>query len=128
MKEHVANILTHGVLVPPSAYLSYSMMEAAVGPAQTYAALVYGIVLTGLFTISTVFHCVAAVFENGLLRDLLHRCDRAMIYLFIAGSYTPWLSLRHLDGATVELRWLVWVLATLGITYQQVFHERYKAL
>ena len=37
-------------------------------------------------------------------RDLLHRSDRAMIYLFIAGSYTPWLQLRHLDGVSVELR------------------------
>merc|ERR1740123_2893820 len=51
-----------------------------------------------------------------------------MIYLFIAGSYTPWLNLRQLDGATVELRWAVWLLATLGILYQQIFHERYKAL
>ena len=78
-------------------------------------------------------------------RDLLHRSDRAMIYLFIAGSYTPWLQLRHLDGVSVELRygvmgvmavlnnvavsrWAVWLLALLGITYQQLFHERYKAL
>ena len=99
-------------------------------------------------------------------KDLLHRGDRAMIYLFIAGSYTPWLNLRQLDGvtmtlmmvvmtkvmtkvmmtmmttvtmtvvigwievvpevagATVELRWAVWLLATLGILYQQIFHER----
>ena len=34
-------------------------------------------------------------------RDLLHRGDRAMIYLFIAGSYTPWLNLRQLDGEEV---------------------------
>merc|ERR1712130_773822 len=47
---------------------------------------------------------------------------------FIAGSYTPWLNLRQLDGASVELRWAVWLLATLGILYQQIFHERYKAL
>ena len=63
-----------------------------------------------------------------LWKDLLHRSDRAMIYLFIAGSYTPWLNLRHLDGVSVELRWAVWLLALLGITYQQLFHERYKAL
>ena len=31
-------------------------------------------------------------------------------------------------GATVELRWAVWLLATLGILYQQIFHERYVSV
>ena len=128
VREHLANILTHGVLVVPSLWLSYLMISSARGPTQLYAASVYGAVLTGLFTVSTVFHSVAAVSEEGLWKDLLHRSDRAMIYLFIAGSYTPWLNLRHLDGPSVELRWAVWLLALLGITYQQLFHERYKAL
>jgi len=127
-KEHFANIVTHGVLVIPSFWLSYLMLCNATGPTQTYAALVYGAVLTGLFTVSTIFHIVAAVSNQGMWKDLLHRSDRAMIYLFIAGSYTPWLNLRHLEGMTVELRWAVWALATLGILYQQLFHEKYKAL
>merc|ERR1711936_1208655 len=110
-KEHFANIVTHGVLVMPSFWLSYLMFNNATGPTQIYAAIVYG-----------------AVLKEGIWKDLLHRSDRAMIYLFIAGSYTPWLNLRHLEGITVELRWAVWVLATLGILYQQLFHEKYKAL
>jgi monocyte-to-macrophage differentiation protein len=124
-REHLANILTHGLLVPPTAWLSATMYQAANGPAQQWAALVYGAVLTGLFTVSTVFHTVAALSQASIWRDLLHRGDRAMIYLFIAGSYTPWLHLRQLGGAAAELRWAVWLLATLGILYQQVFHERW---
>ena len=119
MKEHVANIFTHGVLthilvhfnhfspqvlVFPSVWLSWLMVANARGAAQLYCSLVYGAVLTGLFTVSTVFHTVAALTTGGLWRDLLHRSDRAMIYLFIAGSYTPWLQLRHLNGVSVELR------------------------
>jgi len=127
-KEHLANILTHGVLVPPSAWLSYLMYTSATGEAQHWAALIYGAVLTGLFSVSTVFHTVAALSDDSIWRDLLHRGDRAMIYLFIAGSYTPWLNLRDLEGISVELRWAVWLLATMGILYQQLFHERYKAL
>ena len=65
-----------------------------------------------------------------LIRDVLHRGDRAMIYLFIAGSYTPWLTLKAYDsnGWAVQLNWVIWILATLGIIYQQIFHERYKWL
>lgn len=61
---------------------------------------------------------------------MLHRGDRAMIYVFIAASYFPWLTLRPLPpgGWAAALRWLVWVLASLGILYQQLFHEQYKCL
>jgi len=128
MKEHCANILTHGIIVVPSVWLSYQMISNAKGPTQLYCSLVYGAVLTGLFLVSTIFHTVAAINNHGMWKELLHRSDRAMIYLFIAGSYTPWLQLRHLSGVSVELRWAVWLLALTGILYQQLFHEKYKAL
>lgn len=56
------------------------------------------------------------------LKDLLHRGDRAMIYIFIAGSYFPWLSLTMPAHPTITftLKWLIWILASLGIIYQQV--------
>ncbi len=64
------------------------------------------------------------------MKDVFHRGDRAMIYLFIAGSYTPWLWLKAYPAQSwaVQLEWAVWVLAMAGIIYQQVFHERYKTL
>jgi len=126
--EHVANIITHGVLVIPTFWLSKNLILSADSPKQYFSAVVYGLVLTGLFTVSTIFHTVAAFSTKSIWRNLFHRADRAMIYLFIAGSYTPWLQLKSLTGVSTELRWFVWVLSTLGILYQQLFHEKYKAL
>jgi len=126
--EHIANILTHGVLVFPISWLSWHMILSAGSPAQFWATVIYGTALIGLFTVSTVFHTVAMISHNSLVRDLLHRSDRAMIYLFIAGSYTPWLNLKHLTGVSQELRWVIWLLAIIGILYQQTFHEKYKWL
>lgn len=64
------------------------------------------------------------------LKDLLHRCDRGMIYIFIAGSYFPWLTIKQFpdDGWSSSMKWFVWLLAILGVTYQQAFHEKYKNL
>jgi monocyte to macrophage differentiation protein len=45
-----------------------------------------------------------------------------MIYIFIAGSYFPWLSLGHSSHPYIilVLKWVIWLLAALGIMYQQV--------
>ena len=88
------------------------------------------------------------------MREVLHRGDRAMIYIFIASSYFPWLSLvpnaakisAHTGHTSLsilpiffswmgvssdlaaDLRWTIWFLAAMGILYQQIFHEKYKWL
>ena len=53
-----------------------------------------------LFLVSTVFHTYSFLGSNHRLKELLHRCDRAMIYIFIAGAYTPWI---HLKVCTLYL-------------------------
>lgn len=128
--EHVANIFTHGVSIPIAIWCSCDLIHSSHNQQQYSSALIYGFVLIGLFSVSTVFHTIACFGKHKTLLELLHRSDRAMIYLFIAGSYTPWLSLRSLppDGIAFQLRWAIWVLATLGILYQQIFHEKYKWL
>lgn len=64
------------------------------------------------------------------MKDLLHRLDRGMIYIFICGSYHPWLELGNLSHQNVVnfLKWSIWVVGFLGIIYQQMFHERFKNL
>ena len=83
-------------------------------------------------SISTSIKKVALrfVFIFRLLHETFHRLDRAMIYLFIAGSYTPWLYLKSwpLDGWAKWMQWGIWPISALGILYQQLFHERHKLI
>ena len=54
-----------------------------------------------------------------------------MIYVYIAASYSPWLTLHAGaggDGWGGFFDRAVWSLAVCGILYQQVFHERFKWL
>uniref|UniRef100_A0A1B6LPD0 Monocyte to macrophage differentiation protein n=1 Tax=Graphocephala atropunctata TaxID=36148 RepID=A0A1B6LPD0_9HEMI len=128
--EHIANIITHGIWIPPSVYAGTVLLHRSTSKLQYCAAVVYGSALVLCFTVSTVFHSIFYCGHNQQLKDLLHRGDRAMIYVFIAASYFPWVMLRPLpqDSLAAELWWLVWVLAAAGILYQQMFHERYKTL
>lgn len=77
------------------------------------------------------FHLIFLVPHSRCLKQVLHRADRAMIYIFIAGSYYPWLNLgpdsSHPHFKQV-LNWFVWILAGIGILYQQLYHEKYKLL
>lgn len=128
--EHVANVITHGIWVGPSMMAGLALVQRANSWPQYWSAVIYGAALILLFTVSTFFHSVFYCSRNSHLKDMLHRGDRAMIYVFIAASYFPWLTLRPLPpgGWAAALRWLVWVLASLGILYQQLFHEQYKCL
>lgn len=79
-----------------------------------------------------LLHTTIIVFalHYSYIKEIFHRGDRAMIYLFIAGSYTPWLFLKKYteDGYTEYLKSAIWIMALLGIIYQQLFHERFKWL
>jgi len=128
--EHIANVITHGVWILPSTYGTWVLVQRSQTWPQLGAALIYGLSLILIFTMSTVFHSVFYCGHNKPLKDLLHRGDRAMIYIFIAGSYFPWLVLQPLPPHTLpsNLWWFIWVLAFFGIVYQQLFHEKYKRL
>ncbi|XP_017771291.1 PREDICTED: monocyte to macrophage differentiation factor 2 isoform X2 [Nicrophorus vespilloides] len=128
--EHIANVITHGVAIVPSILGTYELCYRSENFAQLISALLYGATLVFLFGVSTCFHCIFYRFQRGRWKDTLHRCDRAMIYIFIAGSYFPWLTVKALptDGWASSMKWIVWLLASLGIIYQQVFHEKYKSL
>ncbi|XP_037941040.1 monocyte to macrophage differentiation factor 2 [Teleopsis dalmanni] len=127
--EQLANVLTHGFCIVPSIIAALKLFERSKTPNQYLVSWVYGGALSMLFTISTFFHCSCYSQQKNGLKNILHRCDRAMIYIFIAGSYFPWLQLGNIvHSALVCMEWLIWLLAAIGITYQQIFHERYKCL
>ena len=74
--------------------------------------LVYGLSMTGLYTASTLYHCLNTSVAG---RIALRKYDHCSIYLLIAGSYTPicLTALRH-SGGPVLLA-CVWTLAAAGV-------------
>ncbi|XP_018350670.1 PREDICTED: monocyte to macrophage differentiation factor 2 isoform X2 [Trachymyrmex septentrionalis] len=128
--EHMANVATHGIWVVPSVIGGIELIRRSSTWAQFVSACVYGTSLILIFAVSTFFHSVHYCNHNRQLKDALHRCDRAMIYIFIAASYFPWLNIEHFsdDELLFAMRYVVWIMAVMGILYQQIFHERYKML
>lgn len=52
----------------------------------------------------------------GAWKGVLRKCDRAMIFVMIAGSYTPFIVTAFAPGAAWPLCAAVWTIAALGVS------------
>jgi len=120
MKEPV-NTLTHltGALLSVIALVWMTIKGVSNGSTlQIVSAIIFGLSLIALYTASTVYHWVpSSEKKNALLR----RVDHSMIYILIAGTYTPvcLLALKGVMGWTLFA--LVWGLAIVGIIMKLVW-------
>jgi len=126
--EHIANVVTHGLAVVPALFYCRNLLRSASNDAEYRNALLYGTATVSLFLSSTIYHSVFFIGKWRNLRLYLHIIDRATIYVFIAASYTPWLSLKPMGLFGEHMRWIVWLFAFLGTLYQCMFHEKYKLI
>ncbi|MDO4936359.1 MAG: hemolysin III family protein, partial [Sutterellaceae bacterium] len=122
--EEIANAVTHGV----AALLSVAGLAVLVAFAVVYsgsakvvtAVSVFGASMIFLYTASTLYHAI----PNPRAKKVLQVLDHSMIYVLIAGSYTPF-CLITLSGATgIALCVVVWLLATIGISLQGVLLKK----
>lgn len=86
---------------------------ARVSATAGWSTLVYGLTVCGLFGVSAVYHRVT--WPTARARIRMKRADHSMIFLFIAGSYTPF-ALLGLPGRTGQtLLAVVWAGALAGV-------------
>ena len=113
--EELANALSHGLgLLLAVAALPILVHSAAQhgGTANVVAASLFAGTMIMLYFVSTLYHALPA----GRAKVWLNRLDHASIYLFIAGSYMPFL-FGVLGGAWGwSLFGVVWAAAALGVT------------
>ncbi|KAF7257240.1 hypothetical protein EG68_05193 [Paragonimus skrjabini miyazakii] len=133
--EQVANCATHVPWIPISVYGLFRLYSKATTLVEVSTAIVYGLAIVCLFFTSSAFHVSSLLARhsfflfNSRIRSFLHLCDRVVIYLFIASSYTPWLVLRNFHALwgwfTLSL---VWLASVSGIVFQCLYHEQYRWL
>lgn len=88
-------------------------VASTVSATAGWSTLVYGLTVCALFGISAVYHRVT--WQTVRARIRMKRADHSMIFLFIAGSYTPF-ALLGLPGRTGQtLLLVVWAGALAGV-------------
>ena len=111
--EEIANSVSHGAaLVAAIAALPILIVAARdAGVASVVGACAFGVTMVLLYLASTIYHALPA----GRAKRVFMKLDHGAIYIFIAGSYTPF-ALGALGGPWGwTLFGLVWSLAAVGI-------------
>jgi hemolysin III len=111
--EEVANAISHGLgLLLAIASLPILVWQAGRQgtPADVVAVSVFAGTMILLYLVSTLYHALPA----SRAKAWFNRFDHAAIYLFIAGSYTPF-TFGVLRGAWgLTLSGVVWAIAAVG--------------
>ena len=113
--EEIANAVSHGLgfLLAVAALPILVVFAARRGTAADIAAaVVYTATMLLLYGVSTLYHALPA----GRAKHWLNPLNHAAIYVFIAGSYTPFALGALRGGWGWTIFGIVWGLAALGVT------------
>ena len=125
--EEIANAISHGLgFLLAVASLPILVWTAARhgAAADVVGASVFAGTMILLYLVSAVYHALPA----GRAKQWLCRLDHAAIYLFIAGTYTPF-TLGVLQGAWGwTLFGVVWGLAAFGVAIKLLDRMRHPLL
>ena len=112
--EELANSVSHGVAL----LAAIGVVPLLIGVARQrnvaslIGAIVFAVTMVLLYFTSTLYHALPA----GRAKCIFLKLDHGAIYLFIAGSYTPF-ALGALAGSWGwTLFGLVWSMAAIGVT------------
>jgi len=126
-KEEIANAITHGIgsllsVAALTVLLIFASIYGSIWHVVTFA--VFGTTMLLLYLSSTLVHS----FPEGKLKDLFEIFDHTSIYLFIAGTYTPF-TLAVIKG---PLGWslfgTVWGIALCGAVFKSFFTKKFLFL
>jgi hemolysin III len=112
--EEIANSVSHGVALLAAIAAAPILIDATrlLGAANVVGAVVFAATMVLLYLTSTLYHAL----PPGRAKRVFMKLDHGAIYLFIAGSYTPF-ALGVLGGPWGwTLFGVVWSIAAVGVT------------
>lgn len=120
MQNPVRGFVHGGAALASIAGLGALLQRAWNRPAAVVGALIFGIGLAFMYAVSSLYHSIPWS-EPWKLR--FQKLDHSMIYLVVAGTFTP-IAIAALDGASLAVGLtLVWLLAAAGILLKAFLPE-----
>lgn len=126
-REEVANAITHGIGAALSvvALVLLIVFSSIKGTAwHVVSFTIYGVSMLLLYSCSTLVHS----FKEGKVKDIFEFLDHSSIYIYIAGTYTPFVLLAVRGNLGWTLFGIVWGIALLGVLFKVFFVKKFLFL
>lgn len=126
-REEVANAITHGIgtVLSVAALVLLVVFASLKGTAWHVVSFsIYGTTMLLLYLNSTLVHSL----REGKAKDLFEFFDHSSIYLFIAGTYTPFLLVAIRGTLGWSLFGIVWGVALFGVLFKAFFVKKFLFL
>ncbi len=122
-EEELFNAISHGIGAVLSVVGLVLMVKLAAPLSAWHVASVaiFGSSLILLYSASTVYHLVT----THRLKRIFQVLDHALIFVLIAGSYTPWLLVNLRGPWGWSLFFVVWGIALAGMVLKAFFLPRF---
>ena len=121
--EERLNIYSHALGVIIGTISCIAMLNKSETQIEWVGSLIFGISLILLYTASTLYHSSKEPF-----RRKLRVLDHAMIYVLIAGTYTPVCLITLAESVGTTLLIVIWSVAISGIILKLFFTGRFDKL
>ena len=112
--------ITHFLAMMMAAFAAVPLVMKAFqdGTKVMVSCLIFAISMILLYGASTIYHSID---KGERINKILKKLDHAMIFILIAGSYTPICILVIKGRAGLMLLFLVWAVAIAGIIFKMCF-------
>lgn len=114
------NSLTHLFGIILSAVAMVVMLVKTDTLTAMISVIIFGVSLILLYSASTIYHGIKA---SPTVISWLRKVDHAMIFVLIAGTYTPFCLIPLRDSIGIPLLIAIWAIALSGIAFKLIwFH------
>ncbi len=126
-REERANAASHGLgclLALASMPVLADQVDAARHPIRHLGVTVFIASMVLMYAVSALYHALPV----GAAKRALRKCDHAVIFIFIAGSYTPFALGQIQRGEGWQMLAGVWGIALLGVLLKLLDRLRHPLL
>lgn len=125
--EEIAHAITHGIgaLLSIAGLVLLIVFSSLKGnPWLIVSVTVFGSTMLLMYLASTIVHSL----PEGKWKDIFQIFDHSSIYLFIAGSYTPFLLVTLRNEIGWVLFGIIWGIALIGVIFKIFFVKKFLVL